>query len=241
MCSNYEPVTDQDLLMRHFGVARPDESTPLESQIFPGGYAQFVIRPADRAELDREGKVGQYGLLPDWADNTAFGRKTYNCRSETAASKPSFRDAWKKGRRCIIPARRLFEPCWETGEAVRWAVKRRDDVPMGVAGLWNLWADPKTGALIPTYTMLTVNADEHALYQRFHRPEDEKRMPVILEEADYDAWLDCTTDQAMSFMKQFPADRLEAEPAPLPPRAKKAPKEKPLPNADDFGGQAPLF
>lgn len=241
MCSNYEPVTDQDLLMRHFGVTRPEGSTPLESQIFPGGYAQFVIRRADKAALDREGKVGQYGLLPDWADNTAFGRKTYNCRSESAASKPSFRDAWKQGRRCVIPSRRLFEPCWETGEAVRWAIKRRDDIPMGIAGLWNVWADPKTGALVPTFTMLTVNADDHALYRRFHRPEDEKRMPVILEEADYDAWLDCTTDQAVSFMRQFPAERLDAEPAPLPWREKKPRKDWPVPDAGEAGEQQNLF
>ena len=52
---------------------------------------------------------------------------------------------------------------------------------------------------------------------------------------------DCTTDQAMSFMKQFPAERLEAEPAPLPSRAKKPPKEKPLPMEHDFGDQQQLF
>ena len=236
MCSNYEPVTDQDLLMRHFGISRPGDVAPPE-EVWPTGYAQFVVRPEDRAEavglVEREGQFGQYGLLPHWADNTAFGRKTYNCRSETAASKPSFREAWNKGRRCIIPSRRLFEPNWETGQAIRWAISRVDDIPMGVAGLWNMWVDPRTGERVPTFTMLTVNADDHVLYRRFHRPGEEKRMPVILEEADYDAWLACTVDQAMSFMKQFPAERLQAEPAPLI-RASKKDKITPLPKASDF-------
>jgi putative SOS response-associated peptidase YedK len=38
--------------------------------------------------------------------------------------------------------------------------------------------------------MLTVNAAEHPLMRKFHRPEDEKRMVVALEEADFEAWLD---------------------------------------------------
>ena len=47
-------------------------------------------------------------------------RVASNARSETVAEKPSFRDAWAHGRRCIIPCESIFEPNWESGKAVRW-------------------------------------------------------------------------------------------------------------------------
>ncbi len=62
--------------------------------------------------------------------------------------------------------------------------------------------------------MLTVNADDQALMRNFHKPEDEKRMVVILREDQYDAWLSCDENAAVSFMKQFPADQLVATPDP---------------------------
>jgi putative SOS response-associated peptidase YedK len=39
--------------------------------------------------------------------------------------------------------------------------------------------------------MLTINADDHALMRRFHKPGEDKRVVVILDETEYDAWLDC--------------------------------------------------
>jgi putative SOS response-associated peptidase YedK len=227
MCSNYKPVTLADRLLAHFGVVRPDTELPTET--WPGYNAPFIVRPDAKAEASegREAVSGRYGLVPGWSKDLMLGRKTYNCRSETAADKPSFREAWKKRRWCIIPAEELYEPCWETGVAVRWAV-RRIAGPMGVAGLWGMWIDPKSGERVPTFTMLTVNADDHALYRRFHRLEDEKRMPVILHPDDFDAWLNCTVEAAPGFMKQYPAELLHAEPAPLP--SKDAARQK-LPRA----------
>jgi putative SOS response-associated peptidase YedK len=209
---------------------RPDGETPVET--WPGYRAPFIVRPAAKEEAEqeqaREAMVGQYGLLPHWSKDMLLGRTTYNCRSETAAEKPSFREAWKKRRWCIVPAEELYEPCWETGVAVRWAV-RRIAGPIGVAGLWGMWIDPKTGERVPTFTMLTVSADDHPLYKRFHRPGEEKRMPVILDPEDFDAWLNCSVDEAMAFMRQYPADRLEAEPFPLPPRSYTPRLKKPKP------------
>ena len=45
--------------------------------------------------------------------------------------------------------------------------------PMGIAGLWAQWRDPE-GVLVQSFTMLTINADDHAFMRQFHRPEDEK-------------------------------------------------------------------
>ncbi|RCW68063.1 hypothetical protein [Pseudorhodoferax soli] len=66
--------------------------------------------------------------------------------------------------------------------------------------------------------MLTVNADNHALMKNFHKPDDEKRMVVIL----HDAWLDAPPERSMDFMQQYPAEMLVAVAAPIPPTAKRA-------------------
>ncbi len=232
MCSNYKPVTLEDRLLAHFGVERPETEAPPEIT-WPGYVAPFVVRPAHRAEL-LQLLVGQYGLVPHWAPNLAYGRKTYNCRSETASEKPSFREAWHKGRHCIIPAEEIYELCYETGSPVRWAITQNDG-PMGIAGLWGMWPDPKSGKRIPTFTMLTVNADGHAIFQRMHKPEDEKRMPVILPRKDYYAWLDCPPGQAERYMKQFPAEWLLAEPSPVPskPKSESLPRARPASTASN--------
>jgi putative SOS response-associated peptidase YedK len=62
--------------------------------------------------------------------------------------------------------------------------------------------------------MLTVNADGHPVYQRMHKPGDEKRMIVILDPEQYDNWLRCTPIEAKKFFVQWPGT-LEAFPAPL--------------------------
>lgn len=214
MCSNYEAVTRGDHLLAHFGVARPEGELPPEF-VWPLYLAPIVVRSEQRAELEREAQLGQFGLLPHWAKDLAFGRKTYNSRSETAATLPSFKDAWAKGRRCIVPAEAIFEPNYESGKSVRWRIARSDGRPMGIAGLWSRWRDRATGRELLTFTMLTVNADTHSLMKRFHKPGDEKRMVVILDEAEYSAWLDCPPERMKDFMRQFPADQLEAKPSPL--------------------------
>ena len=213
MCANYQPVTAQDRLLTFFGVERPRDEVPPD--VYPGYLAPFIVRASDREQMARQASLGLFGLIPHWAKDLAFGRRTYNARSETVAEKPSFRDAWRKGQRCVIPAEAIYEPNWESGKAVRWRISRRDGTPLGIAGLWGFWRGPD-GREWLSFTMLTVNADDHELMRRFHRPGEEKRMVVILDEADYDAWLNCPVEEQRSFVKQYPAERLMAEAAPKP-------------------------
>lgn len=62
--------------------------------------------------------------------------------------------------------------------------------------------------------MLTINADDHALMRRMHKPDDEKRMVVILGADQYDDWLHCPAEDAADFFVQYPPERLAARPAP---------------------------
>lgn len=164
----------------------------------------------DDAVPFRELLVGSFGLIPHWSKDALIARRTYNARSETVHEKPSFRDAWKQGHHCIIPTEAIYEPDWRSGKAVPTRITRADGKPMGIAGLWSTWRSPN-GELIHSYTMLTINADTHPFMRQYHKPDDEKRMVVILDEANYDAWLQASATESRSFLQQFPADKLIGE------------------------------
>lgn len=78
---------------------------------------------------------------------------------------------------------------------------------MSIAGLWERWKTPD--GELHSYTMLTVNADDHALMQNFHKPGSEKRMVVILPNGLIQDWLRAPAERSMDFMRQYPADRLK--------------------------------
>jgi putative SOS response-associated peptidase YedK len=120
--------------------------------------------------------------------------------------------------------RSFFEPCWEAaahngGRAVRWQIARADQAPFAVAGLWERWVSPQDGEVVDSFTLLTVNADGHALMGRMHKPGEEKRMPVIIAEHDYRGWLDATPQSAATWMQAWPASELKGQPAPLAVRS----------------------
>jgi putative SOS response-associated peptidase YedK len=95
--------------------------------------------------------------------------------------------------------------------------------PLAIAGLWRVWEEVDVPSAV-SFTMLTVNADDHSLMNRFHKLGDEKRSVVIVRPDAYAGWLGCrSTDEARSFPNLYPVDEMAAEPYPLPPR-KTAPK-----------------
>lgn len=229
MCSNYRPVTRLDRLLTFFGVERKLDEAP--DDVFPLGVAPFIKR-AEAGSGNRIVEDGIFGLLPAFTKELAFGRRTYNARSETVARLPSFKDAWLRGQRCVIPAECIYEPSWETGRAVRWRIGQAGDVPMGIAGIYYEWIAPD-GKRLYTFAMLTVNADDHPVMRRFHRPGDEKRMVVILDPQGYDEWLACSVAQAPRFFKQWQGP-LETSVAPLPPRAPRADSRAVMPRPADW-------
>ena len=229
MCSNYMPVTRRDRRMTFFGVEY-QQTDEVQREVFPMGMAPFIRLTVEGQEGGVPALVaedGMFGLLPNFAAEKHYGRRTYNARSETVHKLPSFRPAWSAGQRCIVPAEAVFEPNYESGSAVRWRIYQEADVPFGIAGIYRRWHDPKGGHLF-TFTMLTVNADTHPFYKRFHKPGEEKRMPIFLNKEEYGPWLQGDLDGAPKFFKQHPGPFL-GEPAPLA-RAPKVAKE---PNPKD--------
>jgi putative SOS response-associated peptidase YedK len=110
----------------------------------------------------------------------------FNARSEEAADKPAFRDAFA-GKRCLIPADGFYEWTKNQGDGGRdpWLIQLPGPSPFSFAGLW---AHNK-GLGITSCTILTTAASEPV--RKLH-----DRMPVILEPDAYDAWLDPTTPVA---------------------------------------------
>lgn len=217
MCANYLPPR-KETIERHFGVTVPLQE--FKPEIYPG-YLAPVIRLAEDDAHDWECVPACFGMVPPWAD-LKLARQTYNARTETVGSKPSFRNAYKKRQFCIIPAHAIFEPSYESGHAVRWKITHANHEPLGIAGIWD-WrphGGPDDRPLV-SFSMLTINADEHPLMRRFHKPGEEKRTVVILTPRQYADWLHADPDQAPAFFQPYPAEALHAEAAPKASARKK--------------------
>lgn len=209
MCSRYNPLLVDALLNEYFGVQGvvPDA----REELFPGDFGPFIRKHqyadvGDEAVPFKELRMGSFGLIPHWAKDTKSIRHTYNARTETVQTKVSFRDAWKRGRFCIIPAASIYEPDWRAGKCAMTKIVRTDGKPMGIAGIWTGWKNPVNGEVVRSYSMLTVNADDHPFMRNFHKPGDEKRMVVILQDDEYDAWLSATPEESRFFLRQYPAE-----------------------------------
>lgn len=216
MCSHYHGVKDQERFRRHFGAAAPAEAG--REDLWPGYAGSFIrchplAHTGDEAVPALEALTGLFGLVPHWSAGTKIARHTYNARSETVAVKPSFRDAWKHGQHCIIPADAFFEPDWRSGRAVATRIASAEGEPLGIAGLWAHWRSPQ-GDLVYSYTMLTINADTHPLMQQFHKPGEEKRMVVILEPQHYQGWLTASAADARGFLLAYADQRLQTAAGP---------------------------
>ncbi len=133
----------------------------------------------------------RWGLVPHWAKDPKAVRMTINARAESIASTPMFRDAFAR-RRCLVPADAFYE--WQVADGVKqpWAIARADGQPLVFAGVWEGWRGAD-GTVIRSFAIVTTTANQ-AL-----RPLHE-RMPVVLEQPDWAAWLGAAPGQAASLM-----------------------------------------
>lgn len=197
-------------------------------------YDGIPIVRRDPSSNKRVVESAMFGLIPPWTDDRKYGRRTYNARSETVGEKPSFKAAWRARQFCLVPMTRYYEPNYEAGKPVRWAIGRSDQPTFAAAAIYSLkkYRGAATGDLSPaethdrdvgysvSFALLTLNCDDHPVLRRFHAPDDEKRSIVHVRPEEYDAWLDATCELARVMLDLPPADLLDISPAPLPPRGK---------------------
>jgi putative SOS response-associated peptidase YedK len=221
MTAHFESLQNAALYPDALDVAAP--VSLLERDVWPRKLGLFMRHVVPTGEVSdeaavhkplRELAVGQFGFVPPWVKSVSDAKlrstKMVNARSETVTTSNNFRDAWLAGQRCIVPMMAFFEDDWRSGKAVPTRITRVDGKPMGVAGIWERWA--KDGTEIISFTLLTVNANSHALLHRYQQNGNEKRMPVILGEGAYDAWLNTKPEKAREFMRAYSAHLLTANP-----------------------------
>lgn len=219
MCVNFRPP-DPDMLLAVMGVVIDLHDTGFWKNNTFKDYSAPIVRRG--AKGGREGVLASYGMVPQNRIPKGVSKyDTMNARADTVGERRSFSRAWRQQQLCLIPAISFDEPCYETGKAENWSIAMADKAMFAVAGLWREW-DGDSGPEA-TFTQLTINADDHELMKRFHKPGDEKRSLVIVPQSEWDDWLGCTDPEyARSFLRHYPAELMTSWPSPRAARAKKA-------------------
>jgi putative SOS response-associated peptidase YedK len=146
-------------------------------------------------------KMMGWGLLPHWARDEKLSFSTFNARSEDFTTKPAFRDAWKRRQRCLVVTDGFYE--WKklnVKDKQPYAIAMADGGQMVMAGLWASWKNPKSGEEILSCTILTCGPND--VVAELH-----DRMPVILAESDWPAWLGETAaaeEELLALLKPCP-------------------------------------
>lgn len=157
--------------------------------------------------MRRDGPTGallRWGLVPPWADDPSVGFRMINARAETIADKPAYREPFQRGR-CLIVADGFYE--WErTGARRPFHVTRGSGEPFAFAGVRTAWRTPQ-GEWLRTCAIVTTRAN--ATLAPIH-----PRMPVILDPADEEEWLDPGTPPARlaQMLRPLPDDQTRARP-----------------------------
>jgi putative SOS response-associated peptidase YedK len=173
---------------------------------------RFNIAPTQAAPVVRwSAELGgrrldelRWGLIPFWSKDAGAGARTINARAESAAEKPSFRQAFRK-RRCLVPATGFYE--WHRGETPKQPYYLRGKCApiLAFAGLWERYA-PEQGTAIDSFAILTTEAA--GAVRAIH-----DRMPVILDPDRWSAWLDPAIEdpaRAREILAPSGGDPLEA-------------------------------
>lgn len=222
MCSHFEALKQRESYVKHYKTTLPE--TFGKPDMWPRYQGNFIRKPPstdphDEAVPASDALVGRWGLIPWRLQPTpekikaAMARSTFNARIEGIEKNYTFGLAWNRGQKCIVPADAFYEPDWRSGKPVATRFSRVDGQPVGIAGLWDVWNEPGKPPML-SFTMLTMNATEHPLLKNYHRPEDEKRIVVILPESRYEAWLGAPPEISMDFIQHYPHDQLLATPVP---------------------------
>jgi putative SOS response-associated peptidase YedK len=223
MCGRYASSRRPDDLVEEFEVQQVDVREKLEPDynVAPTKDVYAVLsRPpgSDRSAAPvRRLRTLRWGLVPSWAKDPSIGNRMINARSETVADKPAFRKAFA-ARRCLLPADGYFE--WYQTEQKNargrplkqpFFIRPRDGGVLAMAGLYEIWRDPGRDRDDPeafrwTCTIITTTAEDSLGH--IH-----DRMPMLVEPADYAAWLDpgrSDPDDLHRLLVPASPDRLEA-------------------------------
>jgi putative SOS response-associated peptidase YedK len=212
MCSNFEPIKkpQSNWVKKNLECDLPEGEW--KEHVFKYYMAPFVFVEDGVVKCE----LGHFGLIPPWTDpeeRSAFAQKTYNARTETVEIRKSYRSPWKKRKFGLVLADFFYEPLYdESGKISRpTAISRANGEPTAIASIWESFVEEQTGKIVRSFSMLTVNAENHPLMSRFHAPADEKRSVVVIENENFDDWLRANHSEARELLKLSPDGYLEAD------------------------------
>jgi putative SOS response-associated peptidase YedK len=179
MFGRYRLSRRKQLVEEYFDTASDAEDWSPRYNIAPTQSIP-VIRQNPKEPV-RELSLMRWGLIPSWAKDSSGAAKMINARSESASTKPAFRDAMKS-RRCLIPADGFYE--WKRDGKTKqpYCFEVSEGELFAFAGIWDRWKDP-SGQWVKSCSILTTTPN--AVTASVH-----DRMPVILDPDGYDQWLD---------------------------------------------------
>ena len=179
MCGRFVGFSTLEMLQEHFPIDVADVQVTPNFNVAPTQEILAIARYEDKNHLLKY----HWGLVPFWAKDLSIGSRLINARSETAATKPSFRTAFKE-RRCLIPSNGFYEWKGAKGQKQPVFLTLPDGNPFAFAGLWENWDNKgKEESLYRSCTILTRAASESVM--PIHH-----RMPVILKPEAFDTWID---------------------------------------------------
>ncbi len=173
MCGRYTASWENASFEKTFNVQAP----LFESwNIAPTHFAPIVYQP----QGIRETLEARWGLIPGWVRTLAdFKAASFNARVEGVSEKPTFKGAFKKRQRCIVPMRGFYE--WQQPSKQPYFIEREDSELLACAGLYDHWQQDEEEFY--SYTILTTLPNK--MMETLHN-----RMPVILKPEAFDQWLD---------------------------------------------------
>jgi putative SOS response-associated peptidase YedK len=209
MCGRFTLRSAPTSIGKTFRVDPPTDLAP-RYNIAPTQSSAVVHKPGDAQAGEQPSlSMMRWGLVPFWAKELKIGARMINARAETIAQKPAYRRAFAQ-RRCLVVADGFYE--WRKLSNKRkqpYYFCRPDEQPFALAGLWEKWRpDDETQSSVRTFTIITT--DPNPLVKPVHN-----RMPVILDPAHYERWLDPALRDAEALgqmLRPCPEDWLTAWP-----------------------------
>jgi putative SOS response-associated peptidase YedK len=187
VCGRYASVSSPEQLAERFEVdeVRTDD-LGARYNVAPTLPVYAVIEHAERRRLG----ALRWGFVPHWSKDPKKGPSPINARLEGVAESRMFARSFAH-RRCILPADGFYE--WQSrGEGRRkqpFHIHDPDDVPLALAGIWTSWRPDDEGETVYSCAIVTTAA-------RGEIADIHERMPVMLPERLWSAWLTTDPDEA---------------------------------------------
>src|ERR1700756_2153011 len=134
MCGRYRLSRRKQIIEEYFEIAPWDEDWSPRYNIAPTQPVP-VIRQHPKEPV-RQISTMRWGLIPHWSKDASIASSTINEKSETAATKPAFRDAMKS-RRCLIPADGFYEWKKKAGSKQPFCFEVNNGELFALAGIWD--------------------------------------------------------------------------------------------------------